>query len=258
MAKSNNRKVIYTAIFGDYNGLIPQPKLEGFDYICFTENPKLKAKPWKTVVVDLPFPDDLTRSNRHIKILPHQYLPDYDLSIYIDGNVWILGNFDHLLQTHFQNTKMATFSHSQTTRDPHNCIYQEHNTLMEIGERFGVYKDSKEKLIEHVDFLRKKQYPENNGLIQGSVLIRLHNDPEVISVMEDWWSIVKKYSKRDQLSFNYVAWENNFDFNTIPGDVREGNPYVYHLGQHRKKWFTKLNKVKLKIALGKIKIPKIG
>ena len=42
--------------------------------------------------------------------------------------------------------------------------------------------------------------------------------------MEDWWKIVSTQSKRDQLSFNYVAWKNNFVPTIINGDLRRGNP----------------------------------
>ncbi|MFP4012528.1 MAG: hypothetical protein ACLFVQ_00440 [Chitinispirillaceae bacterium] len=33
----NNRIAIYTSIFGGYDGLLPQKKLEGADYICFSD-----------------------------------------------------------------------------------------------------------------------------------------------------------------------------------------------------------------------------
>ena len=33
------RIVVYTSIFGAYNELIPQPRFEGVDYVCFTDQP---------------------------------------------------------------------------------------------------------------------------------------------------------------------------------------------------------------------------
>ena len=41
-----------------------------------------------------------------------------------------------------------------------------------------------------------------------------------MKVMEDWWIEIKYGSRRDQLSFNYVAWKQNLKFNYIDGDIR--------------------------------------
>lgn len=254
--ESRNKKVIYTAIFGGYNGLIPQPNVPGFDFICFTDNSNLKAKPWKIVHVEPKFPDDLTRSNRHVKILPHLYLKNYELSIYIDGNMWILNNLNPLITQYLQDKKMAAFSHAFTIPDGRNCIYDEYQGILKLGEEEGYYKDDPKTMEKHIHKLREEGYPEKNGLIKGTVLLRRHHDTEVVKVMEDWWYMVKNYSKRDQLSFNYVAWKNNFEYATIPGDLRRGNPYVYWLGKHRKDWSKKLAKVKFKRKWGLIKIPK--
>ena len=52
--------------------------------------------------------------------------------------------------------------------------------------------------------------------------------------MEDWWTEIKYGSRRDQLSFNYIAWKNNFKFNYLEGDSRK-NEYFLQTGPHQKK-----------------------
>ena len=69
-------------------------------------------------------------------------------------------------------------------------------------------------------------------LLSSGVLYRRHTDSEVIKVMEDWWVEIKRGSKRDQLSFNYSAWKNNFDFEYINNDVRH-NQY-FDIKKHNK------------------------
>jgi len=69
-------------------------------------------------------------------------------------------------------------------------------------------------------------------LICGGVIIRKHNESDCIKAMEDWWSEIKYHSKRDQLSFNYVAWKNDFKFNYLDGDIRD-NQY-FNFIQHNK------------------------
>ena len=63
-------------------------------------------------------------------------------------------------------------------------------------------------------------YPQNNGLAFTCVVVRKHNDSDTINLMENWWTEIKYGSKRDQLSFDYVAWKNNYDFKYLSGDGR--------------------------------------
>ncbi|MFM6976260.1 MAG: glycosyltransferase domain-containing protein [Sphingobacteriaceae bacterium] len=221
-----NKIVIYTAIFGDSETLFPQPTLTGVDFICFSDRPHA-TKGWQVRVVHPPFGDDHVRNNRYYKILPHLSLKEYDYSIYIDGNFMILRSPLKLLNTQMQDCHMLLFDHQQTKTDPRNCIYKEEEAIIALYRSKGVLKDDLETIRSQIDFYRSKGYPENNGLIKGGILIRKHMEPDVIQVMERWWYFIENYSKRDQLSFNYVAWENNFSFKYLPGDIRRGNPWFY-------------------------------
>ena len=249
-----NRNVIYTAIFGDYEGLLPQPQVPGWDFICFTDNPSLTSSSWQIKLIKPPVPGDYTRSNRYIKINPHLFFPDHEISIFVDGNILVIGNLERLMETALVDHPMACFDHAQAKMDPRNCIYQEYAFLKQLAEQQGVYKDDPQIMTKHIDLLRSEGYPEQAGLIVGTVLVRRHHAPQVIQVMEDWWHMVKNHSRRDQLSFNYVAWKNEFTYQVIPGDIRRGNGYFYMLGKHRKDWSGKLRKFQWKKRLGLVKI----
>ena len=80
----------------------------------------------------------------------------------------------------------------------------------------------------------KEGYPQNNGLATNPILLRKHNDINVIKTMEDWWLEIKHNSRRDQLSFNYIAWKNNFNFEYLKGDSRK-NEYFLQTGRHKKR-----------------------
>ena len=77
-------------------------------------------------------------------------------------------------------------------------------------------------------------YPKNNGLATNPIIVRNHNDSDAIAVMEDWWSEIKYNSKRDQLSFNYIVWKNQFNFVYLQGDSRN-NEYFVSVGKHNGK-----------------------
>ncbi|MFT3919634.1 glycosyltransferase domain-containing protein [Cloacibacterium sp.] len=239
--------VVYTAIFGDYSALIEQPKFENVDYVCFSDK-FIESKSWKIIVVkDFPMGDDNTRNNRYYKILPHIQFDDYEYSVYIDGNFLLKKNPNVLVEDFLKNNySMACFDHNQTVLDKRNCIYKEYEAILELGNKNGNYKDSLETMKNYIDFIKSEKYPEENGLIKGSVLVRKHHESGLVKIMEEWWYFVKNHSRRYQLSFNYVAWKNNFKYNTIPGDIRRKNKYVYYLGKHKQNINFDLLKYKIR------------
>lgn len=245
---------IYTAIFGGYDQLIPQPKLPNVDYICFTDS-NIKSNQWKIRQVELPIKNDPVRSNRFYKILPHRHLPEYDYSIYIDGNFLIINNIQNISKTIFSENNMATFCHSEPIYSSRNCIYKEHEHIVTIAHETGKWFDNEDVMKQHINFLKEENYPTQNGLIAGGVLFRSHHQDDVKNTMELWWKMVSTNSKRDQLSFNYAAWKTNLSFAYIPGEVRLNNPWFYRLGGHNQSLWFRMLKYKLRRTLGRIKHP---
>lgn len=243
--------VVYTAIFGNYSGLVEQPRLENVDYICYTDSKDLKSKNWQIVNVSPPIKDDNTRSNRYYKILPHKHLTEaYDISVYIDGNILILKDFSDLITEKMDNANMAYFDHNQTDGDARNCIYKEYEGILEFPISSGIFKDNPEIMKKQIEGFKAMSYPKDNGLIFAAILIRRHFNKEVIDLMEAWWHIVMNQSKRDQLSFNYVAWKLNFNsFSLIDGDLRKGNPWFYMIS-HRQNYKSKVRRSRWKHFLG--------
>ncbi|QQY81875.1 DUF616 domain-containing protein [Tamlana sp. s12] len=242
----NDRIVVYTALFGDYSGLIDQPKIKNVDFICYTDQ-DIKAKNWKIIKVKQPVENDNTRSNRYFKILPHKHLSEkYKVSVYIDANIWVMKDINKLVEEKMKIAKMACFDHNQNAFGKRDCIYEEYQAILDFAKRNDSQKDDPEVMKKQMDRFRAEGYPEHNGLITAPVLIRKHFDKELITVMESWWQVVLNESKRDQLSFNYVAWKHNFtSFSLIDGDVREGNPWFYTI-RHRDSYAFKIFKLKLK------------
>ena len=58
----------------------------------------------------------------------------------------------------------------------------------------------------------REGYPRNNGLVVQMEVLRRHNESDVINSMEEHWIELKHNSKREQLSFNYIAWKTNLKF----------------------------------------------
>jgi uncharacterized protein YbdZ (MbtH family) len=233
-----NNKVIYTANIGGYDELIePDYKPDGWDFVCFTDR-KINSTNWKIKKV-IPLYKDNTRTARKYKLLPHRFLPEYEYSLWIDGNILVNNDVNELL-SYLNNCNYATYDHSQNVLDPRNCIYEEANAILNFGyinlkknpeKGMKNFKDNPELIQKQMSRYEKEKYPKNNGLVVQMQVLRKHNQSDVINTMEHHWTELKYNSKREQLSFNYIAWKHNLKFNYISGDSRE-NKYFKNLGKH--------------------------
>ncbi len=238
-----NKIVIYTSIFGGYDNLPNVSfKPENCDFICFTDS-DIQSNGWNIIRVPVLY-EDPNRNAKRYKILPHRYLSEYDISIYMDGNFEICGNINILINKYLNDANVAFFDHNQQeTYDRRNCIYQEADFIINSGmlnmqrspERGKLnFKDNPHVIQQQMLRYKNKKYPEDAGLIVGGIILRKHNDIACINVMEEWWNEIKYYSKRDQLSFNYVAWNQNFNFNYIPGQTRNNTFFSYRKHDNKK------------------------
>ena len=236
------RKVIYTSIFGGYDALKDPIFLpEGYDFIAFTDI-DLKSNVWEVRKKPAIYNDN-TRNAKKYKILPHRFLSDYDISIYIDGNYVIKNNVNELVEKFLQKANAAFYDHNQQPLyDKRNCIYQEAEAIFNFGNinmkknpknGFLNFKDDPRIIQKQIKRYHNEGYPPNNGLINGGIILRKHNENDCVKVMESWWEEIKYNSKRDQLSFNYVAWKNNFNFNYLEGHDRTN--HYFNFSKHTKK-----------------------
>jgi hypothetical protein len=94
---------------------------------------------------------------------------------------------------------------------------------------FDLKKDDPEIMLNQVNKYKIEGYPVHNGLAACTIILRRHNSPEIVKLGEDWWTEIKNNSKRDQLSFNYVAWKNKVSHSVIEG-VLWDNTYFKVMG----------------------------
>lgn len=234
--------IIYTAITNNYETLrspdVIDPRIK---YICFTDQPLWLSLINNTVWQIKKIPSNLldsTRKTRQIKILPHEFLEELncDYSVWVDGNINIIGNIFELIASN-DDFKVLCFKH------PHrDCIYQE------MEECLKMHKDDPETMKKQIKSYRQEGFPEHYGLIETNVLIRKHSDANVMKLMSLWWREVNECSKRDQLSFPYVIWRENFQVHTMGNDNARGNSNFFCV---RPGWRTTPTKPKLQILWDK-------
>ena len=203
-----NSVVCYTCITGGYDQ-VREPKVisKGVDYICFTDNIKLKSNIWQI----RPIPDELkllsnVKKQRIVKICPHRYLKEYDVSIWIDGNIEVKADLNDFIQQ-YNLSKCPFYTRIHPCR---KCIYAEAQACISMG------KDNASIIKKQVDAYKKEGYPKDIGMVETCVILRKHNDIKCQLLCNAWASELLLHSHRDQLSFNYVCWKMHF----LPGILK--------------------------------------
>lgn len=197
-----NKTVIYTCITGNYETLVdPSVISEDFDYVCFTDNLKLKSNIWEIREI----PEELkhlsnVKQQRCIKICPHKYLNEYNDSIWLDANIDIIEDIKTFINTQCDEKDKTIFIPQHPSRQ---CIYKEG------AECIKIKKDKSDIINFQLDKYLTEGFPENYGLVQTGIMYRKHNELSCVEVMELWESELSKHSHRDQLSFNYSLWKLN-------------------------------------------------
>ena len=155
---------------------------------------------------------------------PHLLFPDYDYSIYLDGNVNPVSDLTEFIHR-IGSCGVATHRHYMR-----ECVYEEAEAILQRG------KDTPEDVEMHVNFLQGQGMPKNYGLADCSVIARKHHDPYCICLMEQWWVEFLAHSRRDQLSFPYVLFKNgvkvedvaNLGSNRIFNDALDITTHIQH------------------------------
>lgn len=196
----NKRIVVYTGIFGNYD-MLHEPLYfdEGVDYICFTDDKNLESDRWKIICVENG-QNNMALEVRKYKCLPHRFLAEYDMSIWVDARLQIISSVMEYIKENMRDTGILFFPHN--VRD---CIYEE-GAVNIIKHREDV-----SKLISQMYKYNQAGYPEHNGLYWGGCIVRKHNQNNIVKLMEDWYKEILNTSARDQISLPYVLWKHNVE-----------------------------------------------
>lgn len=192
------RYVIYSAIVGGYDEILqPLAVDERFDYVLFSNDIKdSQVGVWQIRPIEYSNPDN-TRICRFVKTHPEELLKDYEVSVWIDSNVQILSSYVYERVVELDKLGVDISSMWHPAR---KCIYEEAFAVM------NMMVEHERVVVDWCHFLRKENYPQNNGLCETNVMFRKHNEV-VRKIDELWWQYIESYSRRDQLSFNYVLWK---------------------------------------------------
>lgn len=222
-ASDQKKTVVYTCIMGNYDEpcelLYQEP---GIDYFLITdmETDQEVLNGWRVMSMAGKFKDAFT-GNRYCKMHPFELFPDYDLAIYLDGNVRPVSDISRFGICAF-NSKTGIAAHGHPER---TCVYDEAKAciLKGRGSKLGIETWQKT--------LRKEGMPEKYGLLEMSVIYYDLHSELAKGIADVWWeTLMSSTSKRDQLVLPYVAWKRGFqmqDFGIVAPSLRSNYAFSF-------------------------------
>jgi hypothetical protein len=210
MPAPRSRSCVFTVIMGRYETLNEQPAaaVSGLDFICFTDDRSLQSASWDIRLVEPMFEMDAARSQRYVKLRPHQFLPEFESSLYIDNSVLLSKAPDAEIAAWLAHHDLALCAHSFRA-----SVEDEFREVALLGF------DRRETLAEQLAHYRAS-VPEVLGQrpYWGGMLFRRHASASGILFSEIWTSHVLRYSRRDQLSINYALAKSGLKPNALMMD----------------------------------------
>ena len=195
------RVAVYTCIAG-LKEIIPDPLFvsDSCDYFVFTDNEIASNSIWKKKdIKKMKFPcNNANEINRYVKLHPHELFPEYEYSMYVDGNICIVSDVVPMINQMNEEEFLALHKHDRRT-----CAYKEAAAFYHIPRLKKFAKQAKVQMEEY----RRQGFPEEFGLFENPIIIRHHNDKECIRLMELWWKQLVMFSMRDQISLPYAIWK---------------------------------------------------
>jgi GT2 family glycosyltransferase len=218
-AKVRKRIAIYTAISGGYDTIkLPEKMDPRFDCVLFTDVPAPDTGVWQVRPVTY-FHTDKIRAARFVKTHPHMLLDGYDIAIWLDSNIMILGDIYPLVERFLTSAKaVAAVPHplrKSVYEELEACTHQNRDDPTTMQEQLARYRAAG---FDHDDLI------ESNF-----VMFNLHDD-RLKPFLDTWWAEIERYSRRDQLSLNYALSRNGLECYRLaerPNSIRNHPAFAF-------------------------------
>lgn len=203
-----DRIAVYTAVIGGYD-TIKEPMYVNplCDFYLVTDQKiELENSVWK--VIDVNQYSECTELGntskaRFVKTHPELLFPEYEYSIWVDGNIRVIADVLPLVE------EMGAKVFASHLHPGNDCIY------VEASDIIALQKAKKNDVNTQIAAYRKEGFPEHYGLFETNILIRKNNDDKCKLIDESWWKEMNKFTYRDQLSLTYVLWKNGIGIQDV-------------------------------------------
>ena len=227
-----NHTIVYSAVTADYDKVFkPRFTTDNVEYILFMDHPS-KITGWNVRQLDTTKSNHNVLNNRWYKFFAHEVFTDVEYSIYIDGNIRIIGDLTPLIQEFKESgAALGVFKHLDRS-----TISEEMNACF----KYNKFDPQDELQIKsQLETYYKAGMPHEQLLSDNAVIFRWHKHPKLAESMNCWWEQLQTYSKRDQISLPYVIWKNELPVKRWAWSFRKKNEY-FEPYPHRSSLFGNL------------------
>lgn len=228
---------VYTVSLGGYDRLVDQPPAadSDADFVCFTDDPTLVSDTWEIVLVEPRFPGDLHRSSREFKILGHERLERYDVTVCIDASVQLRASPERIVDewlTPDVDFALAPHSFREKVLDEFDEVIR-----LKYDDPSRVYEQLNDYALSYPDVLEARPH-------WGGLLVR-RRTPAVAAAMRLWFDQVLRYSRRDQLALMVALLRSDVRWRAVPIDNFDSEYHLWPVITERKVALGKAREVPL-------------
>ena len=203
-------RVIYTAVFGDYDTL--RPVAWPGKFVVFSHKP-LQVEGWENIVVERRCIDARLEARMH-KVLAHQLFPRVEESLWLDGNCDLLVSPDELF-AYLDGTDIAMPRHPSC-----KTLTDEASLIIQLG------KAPEAQVVRQMNSYSHHDLPA----CATTWLLRRNNDATQM-LNDAWWSELTMHTLRDQLSLPPTMERLGINPRLIDVDLYNNN--LVRVRQHR-------------------------
>jgi len=206
------RRVVYTALIGDYEELVEQPIATSTDvpFLCFTDDASLTSSTWDVRLIEPAFSMDPVRSARAVKIRGDAALDGFEESLWIDNRVLLKVDPNVILDEWLKDADLSLAQHSFRRH-----LVDEFEVVSDLGY------DDKSRIREQLAHYAETTPELLLRPVLWTAILARRKSPQVESTMRVWMDHVLRYSRRDQLSILHAVATTGIPITTIPLENRQ-------------------------------------
>ena len=208
-----NRIAVIKAVFSGYDAVSPVCFESDYDFLLFTDS-NIKIKGWDTIYLsDNRRPEIL---NRIIKSMQHKCLFDYDVIIYLDGNIDFTSNGLSIILNEFNDTNNAIMVARHFAR---KSIYDEAEVLLR-----SIRVKSAKLFLQMYKYI-KLGYRDQLDMGENNIIVYR---PELAkSAFDKWYFEYCNCSNRDQVSLAPICYFEDTQYGILSFGSRQNSEFHY-------------------------------
>lgn len=199
-----NKFVVFTVIVGGYDE-VKQPLVidEHFDYVLFTDtSTETNIGVWQ--VRSIPYETTQNyKKARFPRLQPEVVLPEYEASLYHDGNIQITSQwvYDRFFELFNGDIEWAGIKHQWR-----NSAFEEMDWMIKAAWVHDYSVLPWYNYLVSQDYISHYNQKDLDFLFETNIIFRRKSDI-VKRVNDIWWWTVENYVRRDQFSIMYALWK---------------------------------------------------